>query len=132
MGNTNEGGSGGHSPSSSYFACFGEGLRDLAVASAVAGRDEVGDAAALQEGGGGHLAVCAEEPGEGDHLHQAQANHRRLGVVAEAQAVTETGSHRHDVLQRKEEMLPVNAGPSLNVGCYALRNPNCLDEGAGP
>lgn len=83
----------------SYFACFGECLPDLAVASAVAGRDEVGDAAALQEGGGRDGALGAEELGEGDHLHQAETDHRRLGVVAEAQAVAETSSYGDDVLQ---------------------------------
>lgn len=94
----------------SYFACFGKSLPDFAVASAVAGGDEVGDAAALQEGGGGDGAVGAEELGEGDHLHQAEADHRRLGVVAEAQAVAETGSHGYDVLQhhsKERKVLPL-------------------------
>lgn len=35
-----------------YFPRLSEGLADLAVASSVAGGDEVGDAAALQERGG--------------------------------------------------------------------------------
>lgn len=87
--------------SSSYFAGFGESFPDLAVASTVAGCDEISDAAALQEGGRGHGAVCAEEPGEGDHLHQAKTNHCCLGVVAESQAVTETCSHCYNVLQRR-------------------------------
>lgn len=84
---------------SSYFACFGEGFPNLAVASAVAGRDEVGDAAALQEGGGGDGAVCAEDLGKGDHLHQAQTNDCCLGVVTEAQAIAEACSHCYNVLQ---------------------------------
>lgn len=94
----------------SYFACFGKSLPDFAVASTVAGGDEVGDAAALQEGGGRDGAVGAEELGEGDHLHQAEADHRRLGVVAEAQAVAETGSHGYNVLQhhsKDRKVLPL-------------------------
>lgn len=86
-------------PRSSYFASFGKGLPDFAVASAVAGGDEVGNAAALQEGGGRDRALGAEEPGEADHLHQSQADHRRLGVVAESQAVAESRPHCDDVLQ---------------------------------
>lgn len=85
----------------SYFACLGEGLPDFAVPPAVAGRDEVGHATALQEGGGGDGAFSAEDPGEADHLHQAEANHGCLGVVAESQAVTEARSHCYDVLQRQ-------------------------------
>lgn len=83
----------------SYFSGFGEGLSDLAVASTVAGRDEVGDAAALQEGGGRDGAARAEHLGEGDHLRQAQTDHRRLGVVAKPKAVTETCSHCYNVLR---------------------------------
>lgn len=86
---------------SSYFACLGESFPDLPVASTIAGCDEVSDAAALQEGGRGDGAVCAEDLGEGDHLHQAEANHRCLGVVSESQAITETCSHSHNVLQRQ-------------------------------
>lgn len=86
----------------SYFACFGECLPDLAVASAIAGCDEVGDAAALQEGGGRDRALGAEELGKGNHLHQAKTDHCRLGVVAKAQAVAETGSNGDDVLQGKQ------------------------------
>lgn len=84
---------------SSYFACFGKGLPDLAVASTVAGGDEVRHAAALQEGGRRDGALGAEEPGEAYHLHQAQADHRCLGVVAKPQAVAETRPHCDDVLQ---------------------------------
>lgn len=35
----------------SYFSRFGKCLSNLSVASTIAGCDEVGDAAALQEGG---------------------------------------------------------------------------------
>lgn len=82
-----------------YFACFGERLPDLAVASSVAGCDEVSDAAALQESGGGDGAVCAENPGECNHLHQAETNYSRLSVVAESEAVAETCSHCDNVLR---------------------------------
>ena len=82
-----------------YLSCFCEGLGDLAVASAVAGGDEVGHAAALQEGGGADGPVGAEHLGEGDHFHQAQADHRSLSVVSETQAVAEACTHRHDVLR---------------------------------
>lgn len=80
-----------------HLGRFGEGLGDLAVPSSVAGGDEVGDAAALQEGGGAHLAF-AEQLGERDHLHQPQPDHRRLGVVSETEAVAESGTYCHDVL----------------------------------
>lgn len=87
---------------SPYFACFGESFPDLAVASTVAGCDEVSDATALQEGGRGDRAVCAEDPGEGDHLHQAETNHCCLGVVAKSQAITETCPNSYNVLQQRE------------------------------
>lgn len=74
-----------------------EGLRHAPVASAVAGGDEVGDAAALQEGGGGDGAL-AEEFGEGHHLHEPQSDDGSFSVVPEAQAVTETRTHGHNVL----------------------------------
>lgn len=74
-----------------------EGLRHAPVASAVAGGDEVGDAAALQEGGGGDGAL-AEEFGEGHHLHEPQSDDGSFSVVPEAQAVTEARAHRHNVL----------------------------------
>lgn len=86
-----------------YFARFSESLSDLAIAAAVAGRDEVGDTAALQEGGGGDGTVCAEDLGKGNHLHQAETNHRSFGVVPESQAITETCSHCHNVLQRGQK-----------------------------
>lgn len=58
-----------------YFPGFGKGLGDSAVASSVAGGDEVSNAAALQERGRGHGAgVFGEEFGEGDHLHQTQTD----------------------------------------------------------
>lgn len=89
----------GEKVSSSYFACFGESFPNLAVASAITGCDEVSDAAALQERGSRDGAVCAEDPGEGNHLHQAKTNNCCLGVVAESQTITETCSHCYNVLQ---------------------------------
>ena len=82
-----------------YFARFGESLSNLAIAPSVAGCDEVSDAAALQEGGGRDETVCAEELGEGNHLHEAETDHCCLGVVAKSQAITEACSHCHNVLQ---------------------------------
>lgn len=90
---------GGEKCCSSYFACFGKSFSNLAVASAVAGCDEVSDTAALQERGGGDGAICAEDLSEGNHLHQAETNHCRLSVVAESQTVTESCSHCDNVLQ---------------------------------
>lgn len=84
---------------SSYLACFGKSFPNLAVASTVAGRDEVSNAATLQEGGWGDRAVCAEDLGKGNHLHQAETNDSCFGVVAKAQAITETCSHCYNVLQ---------------------------------
>lgn len=55
--------------SSSYLPRFGKSLCDLAVASAIAGRDEVSNATALQECGRGDGPSGTEYPGEGDHLH---------------------------------------------------------------
>lgn len=43
-----------------YFSRFSERFSDFAVASSVAGGDEVGDAAALQERGGRNRTGCAE------------------------------------------------------------------------
>lgn len=88
----------------SYFSSFGECFPDLAVASTVAGGDEVSDAAALQEGRGWDGAARAEEFSKGNHLHQAQADYSRLGVVPETQTITEPCSNCYDVLRsRKEE-----------------------------
>lgn len=58
-------------PALTDLARLCESFRYFAVAAAVAGGDEVGHAAALQEGCGGDGAGRAENAGEGDHLHQA-------------------------------------------------------------
>ena len=89
---------------SAHLPSLHESLGHLAVAAPVAGGDEVGHAAALQEGGGGHGARGAEDPGEGDHLHQTQPDHCCLRVVPETQTVTETGSDRNDVLRTRESV----------------------------
>lgn len=85
------------SPSQTNLGCFGERLCDSAVSATVARGDEVGHAAALQEGGRAHLTF-AEQLGEGDHFHQAQSDHRRLGVVSKTKAVAESSTDRHDIL----------------------------------
>lgn len=84
-----------------YLSSLGKGLGDPAVPAAVAGGDQVGHAAALQEGGCGHLAL-AEDPGEGDHFHESQADDSSFGVVPAAETVAEPGSHRYDVLRRRQ------------------------------
>lgn len=56
---------------SSHLPRLHKSFRYSAVAAAVAGGDEVGHAAALQEGRGGHWAGGAEDAGERDHLHEA-------------------------------------------------------------
>lgn len=76
-------------------------LRHFTVTSSVAGGDEVGHAAALQEGGGGDRPGRAENTSKSDHLHQPQSDHRCLGVVPETQAVTETCPHGNDVLRSR-------------------------------
>lgn len=80
------------------LSSLGKRLGHPAVPAPVAGGDQVGHAAALQEGGGRHLAL-AEDPGEGDHFHEPQADDGRFGVVSTAEAVAEPGSHRYDVLK---------------------------------
>lgn len=52
-----------------YFPRLCKRLSNLPVAPSVAGGDEVSHAAALQEGGRGDRAICAEDLGEGNHLH---------------------------------------------------------------
>ena len=96
-------------PPRDYLAGPGEGLGHLAVPAPVAGGDEVGHAAALQERGRGHPAF-AEDPGEGDHLHEPQADDGGLRVVAAEEAVTEPSAHGHDVLGRRREAW--RCGPS--------------------
>lgn len=84
-----------------YLSSLGKRLSHPAVPAPVAGGDQVGHAAALQEGGCRHLAL-AEDPGEGDHFHEPQADDGRFGVVSTAEAVAEAGSHRDDVLRRRQ------------------------------
>ena len=89
-------------PTPGYLASPGEGLGHLAVPAPVAGGDEIGHAAALQERGRGHLAF-AEDPGKGNHLHEPQADDGGFRVVATEEAVTEPGAYGHDVLGRRQE-----------------------------
>lgn len=93
----NEGGRVGGGQARGYLPSSGKCLGHPAVPASVAGGDEVGHAAALQEGGRGHLAL-AEDPGEGDHFHEPQADDGSFGVVPAVEAVTEPGSHRYNVL----------------------------------
>lgn len=76
---------------------FDKRLCHFAVSSSVAGGDEVRHAAAFQEGVRTHLAF-AEHLCEGHHLHEAQSDHRCLGVVPKTETVTESGPYCHDVL----------------------------------
>lgn len=85
----------------SYFACFSKSFPNLAVATSVTGRDEVSDAAALQESDRWDGTVCAEDLGEGDHLHQTQTDHGCFSVVSKSQTITETSSYCYDVLQEQ-------------------------------
>lgn len=80
-----------------YFSSASKGLRHLAVPPSIAGGDEVSHATALQEGGRGHRAT-AEEFGKGDHLHEPQPDHCRLGVVTKAEPVTEASPDGHYIL----------------------------------
>ena len=93
----------GTPPTPGYLAGPGEGLGHLAVPAPVAGGDEIGHAAALQECGRGHLAF-AEDPGEGNHLHEPQADDGGFRVVATEKAVTEPGAYGHDVLGKRQEV----------------------------
>mmetsp|Transcript_39975 Transcript_39975/g.132236 ORF Transcript_39975/g.132236 Transcript_39975/m.132236 type:complete len:249 (+) Transcript_39975:200-946(+) len=90
---------------------LGVRLRALAVAAAEAGGDQVGDAARLEEGvivdaGGGvkHLA-------ELDHLLEADADERGLGVAAVPESVRVAGADGDDVLERAAEL---NANSVVN------------------
>mmetsp|Transcript_31235 Transcript_31235/g.97990 ORF Transcript_31235/g.97990 Transcript_31235/m.97990 type:complete len:324 (+) Transcript_31235:227-1198(+) len=81
-----------------------EGLGALAVAAAEAGGDEVGHAAALEEGA--VLDVRVEMPDEGDHFLEADADERSLGVPSEPESVAEADAQGHDVLERTAELHP--------------------------
>lgn len=85
-----------------YLSSLGKGLCHLAIPAPIASGDQVGNAAALQEGGRGHLAL-AEDLGEGDHFHEPQADDGCFGVVPTAEPVTEPSSHRHDVLRKRQK-----------------------------
>lgn len=97
-----------------------KGLSYLAVPARVAGSDQVGHAAALQEGGFGHVAL-AEDPGEGDHFHEPQADDGSFGVVAAVEAVAEPGSHGHNVLQSATKFNSVCLSNHLNSKIWSLK-----------
>lgn len=60
-------------------------------------RDQIGHAAALEEGG--QLAAGVEDIHEANHLHEAQPDDSRLGVVAQLEAINEASAAGHDVLE---------------------------------
>eukprot|EP00965_Chrysotila_dentata_P243961 6205707-Pleurochrysis_carterae.AAC.1 len=74
----------------------------LAVAAAVAGGDEIGDATALEEGVA--LDGWEVEGAELLHLHEADAHDGRLGVAAQLKAVAEASAERHHVLERTAQL----------------------------
>lgn len=76
-----------------------ESLRDLTVTSSVAGRDQISNATALEEGG--QLGSRIKDIDELDHLHQSQSDHSGLCVVAQLQAVHEASSAGNNVLEEK-------------------------------
>mmetsp|Transcript_40667 Transcript_40667/g.85215 ORF Transcript_40667/g.85215 Transcript_40667/m.85215 type:complete len:213 (+) Transcript_40667:391-1029(+) len=79
-----------------------ERLGALAVAAAVAGGDEIGDATALEEGVA--LDGWEVEGAELLHLHEADAHDGRLGVAAQLKAVAEASAERHHVLERTAQL----------------------------
>lgn len=83
-----------------YLAGLGKSLCHFSVTAPIAGGDEVGNPTALQERGRTDGAL-AEDFGKVDHLHQAQADYRCLGVVSKAQPVAETSPDSHNVLRKK-------------------------------
>lgn len=97
-----------------YLSCPGKSLCHATVSSSVAGGDEVSHAAALEECGGGHGIVFAEEFGESDHLHQAQPDDGCFSVVSTPQTVTEPCAHCNNVLKqgqiRMERLLECQNG----------------------
>mmetsp|Transcript_3951 Transcript_3951/g.10382 ORF Transcript_3951/g.10382 Transcript_3951/m.10382 type:complete len:422 (-) Transcript_3951:19-1284(-) len=81
-----------------------EGLGALAVAAAVAGGDQVGDAAALEERVVADAVVGVEGLAKLDHLLEPNADDRRLGVAAVPKPVDEARADRHNVLERAAQL----------------------------
>eukprot|EP00964_Phaeocystis_antarctica_P079138 scaffold49270_cov30-Phaeocystis_antarctica.AAC.1 len=76
------------------LARLGEGFRALAVAAAIAGRDQIRHAAALEEGV--VVDVLVERVGELFHFQEANAHDGSLGVAAVAKAVDVACADGHD------------------------------------
>ena len=81
-----------------------ESLRALAVAPTVAHRDEIGHAARLEEGLVLDTAVGVEHLAELDHLVEANADDRGLGVAAMAETVAEARTDGDNVLERATQL----------------------------
>lgn len=78
--------------------CFG----DAPVAAAIAGGDEIGNAAALKKGAVLHGFVV--QLAEAAHLVQSDANDGRLCVFAKSEAVDKAGSQGNDIFQGAAEL----------------------------
>lgn len=85
------------SPKTLLAVCWKRNNIDVShVRLTVAGGDEIGDAAGLEEGA--ELAARVEHVHELDHLHEAEADDGRLRVVAETQPVHKARAYGHDIL----------------------------------
>lgn len=76
----------------------GKGLGTLAIASAVAGGDEIGHAARFHESV--VLYSIEEHLAELGHLAQTDAKEGGLGIATEVEPVDKTGTESDDVLER--------------------------------
>ena len=83
-------------------AALAELLADVAVAAllAHAGGDQIAHAGEAGEG----LQLAAHGDAEAGQLGEAAGDHRRLGVVADAEAVAHAGGDGDDVLQRPADL----------------------------
>ncbi len=84
------------------FASEDEGLRDLPIAPSIAGGDEVGHSAALEEGG--QRGAVIEDLSVLYHLHEAEPDDGSLGVVAAFEPVGKARAARHNVLERATDL----------------------------
>eukprot|EP00287_Rhodomonas_sp_CCMP768_P016115 CAMPEP_0196760150 /NCGR_PEP_ID=MMETSP1091-20130531/105067_1 /TAXON_ID=302021 /ORGANISM="Rhodomonas sp., Strain CCMP768" /LENGTH=141 /DNA_ID=CAMNT_0042109019 /DNA_START=381 /DNA_END=805 /DNA_ORIENTATION=+ len=74
----------------------------LTVPAAIAGNDEVGDAARLEEGLIPHTREVSLR--KVDDFHQSDPDDRALAVLPEAQPVAEPCSQRHNVLESSADL----------------------------
>eukprot|EP00964_Phaeocystis_antarctica_P160878 scaffold132824_cov30-Phaeocystis_antarctica.AAC.1 len=84
------------------LARLGEGLCALAIAAAIASRDQIRHAAALEEGV--VVDIFVEHVGKLFHLQEANAHDGSLGVAAVAKAVDVARADGHDVLQSATQL----------------------------